>query len=113
MSKEIIENLEKEVIKLTEKLETLDDTDAVYEDTIKRIKALTEILNEQRESVSKMDKQFENVVSIAKLGVDLAGVVLPIMLYSTWLKRGFEFEETGMISSQTFKGLIGKIKPTK
>lgn len=113
MSKEIIENLEKEVIKLTKKLETLEDTDVVYEDTINRIKALTEILNEQRESISKMDKQFENVVSIAKLGVDLAGVVLPIMLYSTWLKRGFEFEETGMISSQTFKGLIGKIKPTK
>ena len=48
-----------------------------------------------------------------RIGVDVLGVVLPIMFYSKWMVEGLNFETTGTFTSQTFKGLIGKFKPTK
>ena len=54
-----------------------------------------------------------NVEKIAKVLIDGAAVVLPVILYNVWMKRGFEFEETGTYTSNTFKNIIGKFKPTK
>ena len=45
-----------------------------------------------------------------RVGVEAAGVVLPLMFYGIWMKRGFKFEETGTFTSQTFKGLINKFR---
>ena len=51
--------------------------------------------------------------TFVKGGIEVFGVVAPIMFYSAWMKRGLRFEETGTYTSQTFKGLFGKFKPTK
>lgn len=48
-----------------------------------------------------------------RLGVEVAGILLPIMFYATWMKRGFKFEETGTYTSTTFRGLFNRFKPTK
>lgn len=45
-----------------------------------------------------------------RVGVDAAGVVLPLIFYGIWMKRGFKFEETGTFTSMTFRGLINKFK---
>lgn len=42
-----------------------------------------------------------------------SGIVLPLIFYGTWMHKGFKFEETGTITSSTFKGLIRFFKPTK
>ena len=55
------------------------------------------------------DLQSSNI----KQGVEIFGVAGPLMLYNSWMKKGFEFEKTGMITSQTFRGLIGKFKPSR
>ena len=57
--------------------------------------------------------KFDRIFSIGKIGIDLLGVVGPLLLYNSWMKKGFEFEKTGMITSQTFRGLIGKFKPSR
>lgn len=48
-----------------------------------------------------------------KLGIEVAGIVLPLMFYATWMKRGFKFEETGTYTSTTFRGLFNRFRPTK
>lgn len=55
----------------------------------------------------------EMLQTVIKSSVEVLGVVAPIMFYSAWMKRGLKFEETGTYTSQTFKGLFGKFKPTK
>lgn len=48
-----------------------------------------------------------------RLGVETAGIVLPLIFYAFWMKRGFRFEETGTYTSTTFRGLFNRFKPTK
>lgn len=69
------------------------------------------------QSDDKVYKEFlvkrEMLQTFVKGGIEVFGVVAPIMFYSAWMKRGLKFEETGTYTSQTFKGLFGKFKPTK
>lgn len=48
-----------------------------------------------------------------RLGLEAAGLVLPMAFYAVWMRRGFKFEETGTFTSTTFRGLFNKFKPTK
>ena len=64
--------------------------------------------------LSDKNKETEaRIDRLIKLGVDGLAILAPIILYNTWMKKGFEFEENGSITSNTFKGLIGKFKPTR
>ena len=82
---------------------------------------LYETLNAERKCLvdsRKVDNdedrnKFDKVISIGKMGIELLGVAGPLVLYNSWMKKGFEFEKTGMITSQTFKGLVGKFRPTR
>ena len=75
---------------------------------------------EDKIEVQSDDKAYKEVLAkremlqtFVKGGIEVFGVVAPIMFYSAWMKRGLRFEETGTYTSQTFKGLFGKFKPTK
>ena len=75
---------------------------------------------EDKIEVQTDDKAYKEVLAkremlqtFVKGGIEVLGVVAPIMFYSAWMKRGLRFEETGTYTSQTFKGLFGKFKPTK
>ena len=48
-----------------------------------------------------------------RLGLEAAGIILPLIFYAAWMKRGFKFEETGTYTSTTFRGLFNRFKPTK
>lgn len=48
-----------------------------------------------------------------KFGMEAAGLILPLMFYAYWMRKGFEFEETGTFTSATFKGLFNRFRPTK
>jgi hypothetical protein len=48
-----------------------------------------------------------------RFGVEVAGIILPLIFYAIWMKRGFKFEETGTYTSTTFRGLFNRFKPTK
>lgn len=49
-------------------------------------------------------------VKLIDLGVQVAGIILPIMFYGSWMKKGLEFEKSGTFTSNTFKSLISKFK---
>ncbi len=48
-----------------------------------------------------------------KLGIAAAELVLPLMFYAIWMRRGFKFEENGTYTSTTFRGLFNRFRPTK
>lgn len=48
-----------------------------------------------------------------RLGVEAAGIILPLIFYGIWMRKGFEFEETGTFTSTTFRGLFNRFRPTK
>jgi hypothetical protein len=48
-----------------------------------------------------------------RLGVEAASIILPLIFYAAWMKRGFRFEETGTYTSTTFRNLFNRFKPTK
>jgi len=48
-----------------------------------------------------------------RLGIEVAGIILPLIFYAVWMKRGFKFEESGTYTSMTFRGLFGRFKPTR
>ena len=49
-------------------------------------------------------------VKLIDLGVQAAGIILPIMFYGSWMKKGLEFEKSGTFTSNTFKSLISESK---
>ncbi len=48
-----------------------------------------------------------------RLGVEAASILLPMIFYAVWMRRGFKFEETGTYTSTTFRGLFNRFKPTR
>lgn len=71
-----------------------------------------EKLQDEREQKAKQLVE-QNKDRWVRFGVDAAQIVLPLVFYGVWMKRGFKFEESGTFTSNTFKGLIGKFKPTR
>lgn len=73
-----------------------------------------ELDRQTREEQFKKDQLAEQMKDrYFKLGVEVAGIVLPLIFYATWMKRGFKFEETGTYTSTTFRGLFNRFRPTK
>ena len=52
-------------------------------------------------------------VKLIDLGVQAAGIILPIIFYRSWVNKALEFEKEGTFTSTTFKGLISKLKIMK
>lgn len=67
---------------------------------------LEEARAEQQFVAEKKDRRIRQVIEVA-------GIVLPIGFYWTWMRRGFKFEETGAVTSTTFRNLISKFRITK
>lgn len=119
--KKIIEELEEEMGILLGALEGLNPAGEEYKEIVERIKTIEVILSNQRKSVADVEtckkegKHYviDKAVDGVKIAVELTGIVLPIVFYGAWLKMGFQFEKEGIITSQTFKGFIGKFKPSK
>ena len=125
MNKEIIELMESEIITLIKELSMHHPGSKEYDDITKAIDALYATLNKEKslmleevkigndlelqQNVNKDNK----LLTAVKYGIDIAGIVLPLAFYGVWMNRGLEFEKEGSFTSATFKGLLGKFKPTK
>ena len=125
MNKEIIELMEREIITLIKELSMHQPGTKEFDDITKAIDALYATLNKEKtlmlEEV-KIENDLElqrnvnkdnKILSAIKCGIDIAGITLPLIFYGIWMNRGLEFEKEGSFTSATFKGLLGKFKPTK
>ena len=136
MNEELIEMLDEEIRAEIEGLSSLDSgskeqAEAVesvaklYRLRIEDSKAAIEYNKEvddaqfrqeqaEREEQSRKEQLAEQRIDrYVRIGIAAAELMVPIVFYSVWMRRGFKFEETGSFTSMTFKGLINRFKPTK
>lgn len=90
-----------------ERTAAIDELSKLYHLKIDEVKSLedTKVKNNQMSEQVK-DRYF-------KLGIAAAELIIPLVFYGAWMKRGFKFEETGTFTSTTFRGLFNRFKPTK
>lgn len=128
----IVEKIEKEIERLLEELTKVDPSSEDYKEITSRIGDLYLTLNKEGELNLHKDKveierqkvEDDSLIRVEdinqnkllngiKTGVEVLGVIAPLVFYGIWMNRGLQFEEEGSFTSTTFKGLIGKFKPTK
>ena len=75
---------------------------------------LDKIENREIDRESKIAQMMESVKDrYFRFGMAAAELVLPLMFYGVWMRRGFKFEQDGTFTSQTFRGLFSRFRPTK
>lgn len=58
----------------------------------------------QQSTEARMKKRYDRL----KLCMEIAGLILPLVFCWTWMNKGLAFEETGVFTSTTFRGLFNK-----
>lgn len=93
---------------------TLESEANVRENEIKKSQLDEQIkadVQDEQYKRSQLDEQVKD--RYFKLGIAAAELLIPIMFYGIWMRKGFEFEETGTYTSTTFRGLFNRFRPTK
>ena len=129
MGEEIKNLLEKEIKNQIENLASLEPGSEKHSTAVESLAKLYKVkLDEDKTSMEYLDKtqnresdegfkvaQIEENVKdrYVKIGIAAAELVLPLMFYGVWMRRGFKFEQDGTFTSQTFRGLFSRFRPTK
>lgn len=108
-----------------EKSQAIDNLTTLYRLKIEESKADWDadekynrrIMEENQQSVENAQKSEQLSEQVKdryfRVGIAAAEIVLPLMFYALWMKKGFKFEETGTYTSTTFRGLFSRFRPTK
>ena len=136
MSDEIKKELEKEILKEIQDLSALKSGSKEMDSAIENLATLYKLnIEEVKIEHEAMEKAFDRRSAdetsardlelkqrtldesikdrYFKLGLDVAGLIVPIIFYGIWMRRGLKFEETGTFTSTTFRGLFNRFKPTQ
>lgn len=136
MSDEIKKELEKEILKEIQDLSALESGSKEKDSAIENLATLYKLnIEEVKIEHEAMEKAYDRGSAdetsardlklkqqmldesikdrYFKLGLDVAGLIVPIIFYGVWMGRGLKFEETGTFTSTTFRGLFNRFKPTQ
>lgn len=92
----------------------MDKENRLKDDAIKEQQLKDENSVRERDELIRKEQLVEQVKDrYIRLGIAAAEIILPLIFYSKWMKKGFKFEETGTFTSTTFRGLFNRFKPTK
>lgn len=101
-----------------EKSAAIDDLAALYKLKIEENKFKLDYI--ERQESAKRDEEFKNKQleeqikdRYFRLGIAAVELILPLIFYASWMKKGFKFEETGAYTSTTFRNLFNRFRPTK
>lgn len=132
MDKSIKELLEEELVADIEALENLLPNTDEYKKTVENIEKLHKLLMAEYEHELKEESQRrellraedelelkhetendrqaqckkERHIQYIRIGVEAGGIILPLVCYGVWLKRGFAFEKDGIVTSSFFKNIL-------
>lgn len=113
ISKKLDDVIEKEIDDISKMTDSDKKTKAI--DNLVKLHNLS--IDEDKLSMDSSDKETrikENKKDrYIKLGIEAAGLILPLAFYGIWYCKGLRFEETGTYTSTTFKNLFNHFKPTK
>ena len=129
MGEEIKIMLEEEIKSEIENLSSLEAGSEKHSTAVESLTKLYRLkLDEDKSSMESIEKtenrendakfrftQLEESVKdrYVRIGIAAAELILPLMFYAVWMRRGFKFEENGTYTSTTFRGLFNRFKPTK
>ena len=118
MSENIKELLNKEIAAEIQAISSLDSGSEGKSKAIEDLAKLYRLRIEETKSEldaedkrSQLDEQVKD--RYFKLGIAAAELLIPLMFYGIWMRKGFKFEETGTYTSTTFRGLFNRFRPTK
>ena len=97
-----------------EKSAAIEDLATLYRLKIEENEKEDSMIIQKFECKLKEDLKSEQIKDrYFRLGIAAAELVLPLVFYAFWMRRGFKFEETGTYTSTTFRGLFNRFRPTK
>lgn len=70
-----------------------------------------DIIQEREWQLKLVQSRRESVGQYVKIAVDVAGVIVPVIVYSVWMGKGFKFEQTGTFTSTTFRNFFSRLNP--
>lgn len=92
----------------------MDKENRLKDDALKEQQLKDENSVHERDELIRKEQMTEQVKDrYIRLCIAAAEIILPLIFYSKWMKKGFKFEETGTFTSTTFRGLFNRFKPTK
>ena len=92
----------------------MDKENRLKDDALKEQQLKDENSVRERDELIRKEQFAEQVKDrYIRLGIAAAEIILPLIFYSKWMKKGFKFEETGTFTSTTFRSLFNRFKPTK
>lgn len=92
----------------------MDKENRLKDDAIKEQQLKDENSVREHDELIRKEQLAEQVKDrYIRLGIAAAEIILPLIFYSKWMKKGFKFEETGTFTSTTLRGLFNRFKPTK
>lgn len=80
-------------------------TDTDYDEKVNR-REMDENHEKNRLSEQIRDRYF-------RTGLEVAGIILPLLFYACWIDRGFTLETDGTYTSKTLMNLLNKFRPGK
>lgn len=114
MNENIRKGLDDEIIRAIKDLSGLSPSTPEYEDVVDNIVKLYELkIDEDKSAIDSRKNFHDKIRQYIALGVETMGIVLPLIFYERWMRRGLEFEKEGTFTSTTFKGLMSKFRPVK
>lgn len=136
MNEELILMLDEEIKAGLEGLSSLDYGSKEHSEAVENLTKLYKLRIEDSKAAMEYNKEIDNdqfrrdqmekeeqsrkeqlaeqrIDRYVRIGIAAAELVVPIVFYNIWMKRGFKFEETGSFTSTTFRGLINRFRPTK
>lgn len=117
MSVKTKEMLEAEIITELEAISSTIGEDEI-EKKAKTVAVLHQLLNEEEKLeidriAKEKDLKDRKVDRIIRSCLEVAGITLPWVIYSYWMRQGFKFEEEGSITSSFFRNIINVVKPKR
>lgn len=88
----------------------LDETKIEMEHDEKEFEATDRSLEHDLKK-NQFDEQIKD--RYFRLGIAAAELLIPLIFYGIWMRKGFKFEETGAYTSTTFRNLFNRFRPTK
>ena len=133
---EFINGLLDEIDCLKAYMETLDKSSKEYTEAMSNYVKLSNVVSDAIEKANKLviedertklesrkieidwerfeqESKARRKEATIKCVIDGISIILPLAVYSMMVKKGFQFEETGAITSSTMRNILNKINPFK
>ena len=106
----VMEGLDEQISRLFKELEDLEPGSEGYAAALEDLRRLEDLRAKEIDATNSTDKisiekSERKKDRICKGITDAAGIVLPLLAFGFWNKKGFKFEESGVYTSQTFREL--------